>query len=342
MTALATSTAVVTSIVAAAASICGALITAVLAQRIKRRNDEQLERLKAELTEAKAERDAARDYRYDAKKRLYTDLQPLLFQLSALCESAYLHTRGLARTARNGWLGTGPESWLRDEYYLLSTVYRLLAPAAVVQLIQRRLTLVDLSVDQTLYERYRLARLLLATWFSGFDIAASEPALEYHPHDRDAEARAETELAVYRLQHLFTGQVEALAACLVVRDTPDEPLRHRTYGEFEREWREGAGREAVAPAVDLISTVHPRTHPVLWRVLVVQAHLYWALAGAGEDGSARPFGLPDAERAKFDWREPGAAETYELAVADPFRGARGYLEHVLSASPLGWSAGGAA
>jgi hypothetical protein len=335
MTALAASTAVVTSIIAAAASLCGALITAVLAQRIKRRNDEQLERLKAELSEAKAERDAARDYRYDAIKRLYTDLQPLLFQLSSLCESAYLHTRGLARTARNGRLGTGPESWLRDDYYLLSTVYRLLVPAAVVQLIQRRLTLVDLSVDQTLHERYRLARLLLATWNSGFDIAASEPALKYHPHDLDAGARTEAEPAVYGLQHLYAGQVEALAACLVVRDAPDEPLRHRTYGEFERECREGAAREAVAPAVDLISKLHPRTHPVLWRMFLVQAHLYWALAWAGERGSAGPFGLPDEEPAKFDWREPGVAETEEQAVGDPFRAARGYLEHVLSASPLG-------
>jgi hypothetical protein len=335
MTAFAASTAVVTSVIAAAASICGALITAVLAQRIKRRNDEQLERLKNELSEAKAERDAARDYRYDAIKRLYTDLQPLLFQLSLLCEATYLHTRGLARTARNGGLGTGPDSWLRDDYFLLSTVYRLLVPASVVELIQRRLTLVDLSVDPSLHERYRLARMLVATWNSGFDIAAREPALEYQPHDRDASARAEAEPAVYGLQHLYAGQVEALTACLVVRDAPDEPWRHRTYGEFERECREGATRDAVAPALGLISTFHPRTHPVLWRMLLVQAHVHWALAGADERGSAEPFGLPDEERAKFDWRERGAAETDEEAVGDPLRGARGYLEHVLSASQLG-------
>jgi hypothetical protein len=334
VTALAASTALVTSVIAASASLCGALITAVLAQRIRRRNDEQLERLKAELGEAKAERDATRDYRYDAIKRLYTDLQPLLFQLSALCESTYLHTRGLARTARDGRLGAGPESWLRDDYFLLSTVYRLLVPAAVVQLIQRRLTFVDLSVDQTLRERYRFARLLVATWNSGFDIAAGEPAVQYQPHDHNAEARADAEPAVYRLQHLYAGQVDALTACLVVRDTPDEPLRHRTYGEFEREWRNGAAREAVAPAVDLLSTFHPRTHPVLWRMLLVQSQVHWALVEAGERGSVESFGLPDEERLKFDWRERGAAETDEEAVGKPFRAARGYLEQALSASRM--------
>lgn len=335
MTALAASTAVVTSAIAAATSLCGAFITAVLGQRIKRRNDEQLERLRDELSSAKGERDAALDYRYDAIKRLYTDLQPLLFQLSSLCASAYGHTRGLARTARNGWLGTGPESWLRDDYFLLSTVYRLFVPAAVVELIQRRLTFVDLSVDQTLHKRYQLARLLVATWNSGFDIAASEPVLEYHPHDRDAEARARAEPAAYGLQHLYAGQVEALTACLIVRDAPEEPFRHRTYAEFERQCREDSAREAVGPALALISTFHPRTHPVLWRMLLVQAHVYWALAGVGERGLADPFDLPEEERAKFDWRERGVAETEEEAVGNPLTGARSYLEHVLSASTLG-------
>jgi len=141
------STAVLTSVIAAVASLSGALITALLGQRIKRRNDEHLERLKAELEESQAERKAQRDYRYDAIKRLYTDLQPLLFQLSELCESAYGHTRSLARTARNGNLGTGADSWwVGNDYYLISTVYRLLVPLAVVELMHRQLTLVDLSV----------------------------------------------------------------------------------------------------------------------------------------------------------------------------------------------------
>ena len=100
-----TSTVMITSVIAAVTSVAGALVTAILGQHVKRHHDERLEGLKAQLVESQAERDAERDYRYEATKRLYADLQPLLFQLSETCESAYNHTRGLARAARDGNLG---------------------------------------------------------------------------------------------------------------------------------------------------------------------------------------------------------------------------------------------
>jgi hypothetical protein len=329
------STSVLTSVIAAGASLAGALITAILGQRIKRRNDERLEQLKAELGESQAERNAQRDYRYEAIKRLYTDLQPLLFQLSELCDSAYLHTRGLARTARNGNLGAGPESWLRDEYFLVSTVYRLLVPVAVLRLMQRRLTFVDLSVDEELGQQYRFARALAGTWNSGFDLAGKAPRLEYRPHDGDAAARAAEQPAVYALQHLYAGQLDQTVGCLVVQD-PDAPLRHRTYGEFEDEYRNGSAREQMAPAVRLLSSFHPRTHPVLWRMLVVQSHLHRAIGRTFAENVGVVVtptqALPVEERSKFDWREPGASETEDDAVAAPFRAAHAYLEDVLGRS----------
>lgn len=326
------STPMLTSVIAAGASLAGALITAILGQRIKRGNDERLEQLKAELGEYQAERKAQRDYRYDAIKRLYTDLQPLLFQLSELCDSAYLHTRGLARTARNGNLGAGPDSWWKDEYFLVSTVYRLLAPVAVLRLMQRRLTFVDLSVDAELVQQYRFARALAATWNSGFDLAAKEPRLEYRPHDRDAAARAAEEPAVYALQHLYAGQLDRAAGCLLVEDSGGHP-RHRTYSEFEDDYRDGTASERVAPAVELLSTFHPRTHPVLWRMLVVQSHLHRGISRTfAEDVGvvvAPARALPAEERSKFNWREPGAPETEEEAMIAPFEAAHAYLDDVL-------------
>jgi hypothetical protein len=322
----AVSTGVATSVIAAAASLTGALITAILGQRIKKRNDERLEKLKDELIEARSEREAQRDYRYDAVKRLYTDLQPLLFQLSELCDSAYMHARGLARTGRNGKLGKGPDSWVGEGYYLISTAYRLLVPVSLMQLMQRRLTLVDLSVDDALKEQYRFARALAGAWIAGFDVAAKEPPLEYRPHDRDAPDR---------LQHLYAGQLETAAGCLLVRD-PDNGLRPRTYSELEAAYRDGDAREAFAPAVALFEGFHPRTHPVLWRTIVVQVHLHRAIARtfAEEMGVVVPpdRALPDEERHRFDWREPGAPETDQQAVDAPFGAALAYLDDVLGRS----------
>ncbi len=327
-------TAVTTSVIAAAASIVAALITVVLGQRITQRNAAQLELLRAELAGSQAEQDAQRDYRYEAIKRLYTDFQPLLFQLSELCDSAYKHTRALARTARNGHLGAGEASWLdNDEYFLISTMYWLLAPVAVIRLMARRLTLVDLSVDRDVREQYRFARVLVGTWNGGFNLASMQPKLEYEPHEPDAAERAATTPAVYMLQHLFAGQVDQIAGGLIAQD-PDGSLRHRTYGEFEEAYRSNEKlRDVFAPARRLLQTFHPRTHPVLWRMLITQAHLHRAIARTFvEDPGvivSPSAAITDDERRAFDWREPDAPETEEMALDAPFQAARSYLESAL-------------
>jgi signal transduction histidine kinase len=82
---------ILVALIAAIASLVVAIATAVLNYVTKRRSDTRLQtlehhssvelaRLNDRLTESRAERDAYRDYIYDAKKKLYTELQPLLFQ----------------------------------------------------------------------------------------------------------------------------------------------------------------------------------------------------------------------------------------------------------------------
>jgi hypothetical protein len=62
-----------------------------------------------------------RAYEYDARKRLYAVTEPLLSQLSERAGEQRAGVLGLARTARNGNLGSG-RNWLtKDPYYLHST-----------------------------------------------------------------------------------------------------------------------------------------------------------------------------------------------------------------------------
>jgi hypothetical protein len=53
----------------------------------------ELERLKAALQATQAQQDAYSAYVYDARRRLYAEFQPLLFQLVEACESAYNRVR---------------------------------------------------------------------------------------------------------------------------------------------------------------------------------------------------------------------------------------------------------
>jgi hypothetical protein len=324
---------VLASLIAACASLMVALVTAVWGELFRRRSNERMAELTAALTEAQKERDAQRDYRYEAEKRLYTDLQPLLFQLSELCVSAYRHTRGLARTARQGHLGFGDESWIDgDTYYLRSTIYRLIVPLAAVQLIRRRLTFVDLSIASDIRTEYHFARALSGTWNSGFDIAAAAPVLEYRPHDRVTEELMRSRPATFALQHLYAGQIDQIVGTLLIKD--DQGLRYRGYGEFEAAYvSEDDVRGKCAPAVELFTGFHPRTKPVLWRMLVVQAHLHQAIARTFEEpeGVVDPIGILRPDEREFDWREPGAAES-EFDVTAPFSAANEYLGAVLHAT----------
>src|SRR5258706_56753 len=72
---------------------------------------------------------------YDARKRLYEEVEPLLFQLFENANHALNRIRNLARASRDGQL----ESWLAqqgDSYYLRSTLHSFLVPLASIHLIR--------------------------------------------------------------------------------------------------------------------------------------------------------------------------------------------------------------
>jgi len=75
---------IIAALIAAAAS----LIVSIIGTLWGRKNQKDLETLKSELADERAESDARRDYEYDARKRLYEECEPLLFQLIELSENA--------------------------------------------------------------------------------------------------------------------------------------------------------------------------------------------------------------------------------------------------------------
>jgi phage tail tape-measure protein len=106
------------TVAAALISVLGAIGSAVLAymgnSALEKRKSElttQIEAFKAGLADDLAARNARRDYEYDARKRLYAQVEPLLFQLFEAAETAFNAVASLARTQRDrnlpGWLSPG-------------------------------------------------------------------------------------------------------------------------------------------------------------------------------------------------------------------------------------------
>ena len=222
----------------------------------------KLETTKSELLNSFSEKDARRDYEYEARKRLYAEIEPLLFQLHEATEEAYYRVKSLARTSRDNDL-----EWLtREGYYLKSTIHRLLLPAVIFRIIQRRMTFVDLHVDATIQAKYHLVKMYAWSFTDDFDFKI--PGLAYKPDDATPE-RLKENPATYWRQGVYTGTLENAIDAMLMRE--GESLRPMTFGEFEAAVHpQAATRASLQPLVDLYFKFEPAKRPILARMLKAQ------------------------------------------------------------------------
>jgi hypothetical protein len=231
---------------------------------------QRIEELKSQLDERRSADAARRDYEYDARKRLYDEVEPIRFRVYEALEEAHYRVRSLARTARLGHLGSGPDSWIRDiGYYLRSTAFKLLGPVVQFRLLQRRMTFIDFSVDQHVALQYSLLKLYVRSFTDDFDFAALSPRLHYEPNDADSRSKLAGNPAVYARQAFVLGDLECVADLLIVHE--DGNARALQFGEFERLLAQKEIDENLQEAMRLLVSFSPQRKPVLARLLVAQA-----------------------------------------------------------------------
>ncbi len=301
----------------------------------------QLEAFKAELAETGAEKDARRDYEYEAKKRLYQQCEPLMFELYMFSIGAKKRIHSLARTARQGNLEPGTTGWLSaDRYYTLSTVYKLFAPLAVVKMLQRRLTLIDLNLDRRMREQFFIADSLFLTFTSDFKLAETDPQIPYDPNRRysigaeEFKLKLEKKPSKYFRQGLNVGDLDSAVEAMIVSDGKDS-LRCVSFGEFESEYEkaDSALRKRFAKVMELFVNFHPETRPVLWRILITQLFLYETIVLNSEtdfcsDTKDWPEGvIALKEEKRHYWRSKVSdGDEIDGEVRVPFRVAVEYLK----------------
>ena len=251
-----------------------------MSPRLTEELEEQKLRLASELEEQRAVQDARRDYEYEARKRLYGECEPLLFEAAELAERARSRIMSIARTCRQGDLLPDGSGWLAGPgYYFRSTVCFLLAPMTSFKILQHRLTVIDLSLEPRLRTQYELLKLIFRTFTEDHDLARCEPELEYKP-DRADPGRPDRE----RLLRQSPTGVPAPGA--LPGNTRD---RHRGDGQGERrrrlpvpELRRVPGRAGRQPVRDHRDDAGP--HRALPGVPPPGAT--GAVAGAGRPGAS--------------------------------------------------------
>lgn len=116
------------AVIGGVSGIAGAIISALYAR--------QLMHIQGILEEQHDISKARRDYEYEARKRLYSVYEPIKFQLVDLIGQAL---------RRISMLSLAPPATGSVEE--AASVYELLAPAALVRMMDRNLTLADMNLE---------------------------------------------------------------------------------------------------------------------------------------------------------------------------------------------------
>jgi hypothetical protein len=254
---------VVAAVVSSVSAICVAGASAGFGVWSQRQNDRRLEALEKQQRED----DAWRTYTFDARTRLYKELGPLLFSLVEACDELQWRVRGIAGRAAEGPDDGDDRRFKPGSDYMLSTLYRLMAPVAITRLVQDRLTLVDLAVDPAVDRIYSLAKLMRRTWNAGPDLARWR-GLPYRPvHDGRTPETAK--------QHVNLRAVDRLAEQLVPASQRAGDGTLLRYSSFLENYQgDGAAdRPAAEPFERLFDRFHPDRRPVLWQLLCTEALL---------------------------------------------------------------------
>ena len=261
----------VIAVVTAIASLIVSIITGLFAYATRVRGDKRLAELQSKLSEERDSRNAQRDYEYDARRRLYAELQPVLFQLADRSARALERIQmSIVRGSRDGsilWPGRLGGGWREDPYHMTATVWDLVAPLALFRVLQQKLTSVDLSVDSTIRWQYVLARGLYNSWTAGNALAWEHPGIDYNDEERQTR------------QHLLSGPLEQRSyAGALVRNRDSSGHAPITYSKFQASFCDEGEFEYLFSSFSIpLTDSHPSSKRVLWRILLVQAHILAAL-----------------------------------------------------------------
>jgi hypothetical protein len=299
--------------------------------RREEKRQERLTHLENELQQKRSASDARQAYVYEAKKRLYAECEPVIFQAHEMAQDARYRILNLAETARTGGLRDNGSGWLdREDYYFKSTIYLLLAPATMFKLLQRRMTSIDLSLEPKIRRQYELMKQLWFSFAADWQLADAEPELPYDPDKADRgqprrKALLRNDHAAYWRQGLYRGTLDMATEALIVPASSDAKERCRSMGEY---WSAYDDRHAAlaAPMSEiklLLSGFHPKRKPVLWRIFITQ----YIICGALLEKEL----LPEDFKA-LDWRKQRLEESDEV-VWGSIQAAHSYVRSRLPQLP---------
>lgn len=210
--------------------------------------DRRLEAFKADLKEKGVVNEAKLQYELEEKRRLYHAIGHLRFQLLLSARDVARHVVSLAENKRRYPTTT-------KNYYGQSTLFKLVRPIALCELIERQISVADFSVDTDSIELLKLKRSI-------FKCFSSAEAILHHP---DANWHEQE-------QHIFYHSLSRISNAIIV-DGGDGTLSPMPFHEFEEFISDDANSVKMAPLPDLLEDFSIEEKPLLWLRFVLYGFL---------------------------------------------------------------------
>lgn len=267
------------------AAIVAAIIAAVASIYVKRRYGPELAKLQSQLGQEDNVRAARVDYEYEARKRLYVEVGPVLFaaQLAAVRITGRI-TAMVDRLREGRFSSVRAPGWMADPYYQQSTAFRLFLPMVHCRMLSRRLAHLDLSLEPLIGRKFMTLAVFEDVFPRHFQLARVPGAeIPYDPFATWDIGASAPNHAEFGNQGLVRGDVERMISVMTLEGTPME------WHQFELalETPESELSRAYAEVREVFSGFEPNSHPVLWRSLIAFYFL------AEFFSTAKEFTLPE-------------------------------------------------
>jgi len=195
------------------------------------------------------DRDADREYKLEAQKRLYEAVGPLRFQLQVA--SREFADRVSSHVERGGY-STRLHGY--DGYYGRSMLYRLLRPLAIATMIERQISFADFSVDPS------IVKLLFFRRAAYMALTDKATILD----DKRANWNEERE-------HVVSNTLTNAASLIILEVNDKERVQY--FKEFEDMFEDGGNWQDLSPLPEIFEDFTVTRKPLFWIRLTCLAYL---------------------------------------------------------------------
>jgi hypothetical protein len=211
--------------------------------------------LRQDVDEYLGDKAADRQYRLDARKRLYAAIGPLRFQLVVACDNF---------STRIDRIGSGRQLYdtSLEGYFGRSTAFRLLRLLAVAELIERQIAYADFSVDPSTAGLLRFKHEAFRCLSSG-TIVLGHPKANWND----------------QVEHIFYDVLSIIASTMIVDSCNSTSARVMRFDEFNELVSENDRIAAISPLPRLMENFTIASKPILWIRFVALGQLCSSFVG---------------------------------------------------------------